>query len=223
MPWSFVLCEEYEKAYGEDLKEKLCDLFFDTKDGNVTRFRFWKLVTYLFSEGFMKKIYDWCEANGMLLTGHMVLEETIPLQLETNGSVMASYEYFHIPGVDMLGRDLPRDLLSSQVCSVAAQTGKKQVLTESFACCGWDLDFEGMKHILEYQLVKGVNLLCQLLAPYSFEGIRKEIIRPFIFSRIPGGMTTGISVILFPVWDFFCQREGLCVTCLCFIVFQADG
>ena len=185
MPWSFVLCDEYKKAYGEDLLEKLCDLFFDTETGNVTRFRFWKLVTYLFSEGFMKKIYDWCENNNTSLTGHMVLEETIPLQLETNGSVMASYEYFHIPGVDMLGRDLPRDLLSNQVCSVAAQTGKNQVLTESFACCGWDLNFEEMKHIFEYQTVKGVNLLCQHLAPYSFEGVRKRDYPPFHFYQNP--------------------------------------
>ena len=185
MPWSFVLCDEYEKAYGEDLLSKLCDLFFDTENGNVTRFRFWKLVTYLFSEGFMKKIYDWCNANNTSLTGHMVLEETLPLQLETNGSVMACYEYFHIPGVDMLGRDLPRDLLAIQPFSVAAQTGKKQVLTESFACCGWDLNFEEMKHILEYQMVKGVNLLCQHLAPYSFEGVRKRDYPPFHFFQNP--------------------------------------
>lgn len=84
-----------------------------------------------------------------------------------------------------IGRDLPRDLLAIQPFSVAAQTGKKQILTESFACCGWDLDFEEMKHILEYQMVKGVNLLCQHLVPYSLEGVRKRDFPPFHFFQNP--------------------------------------
>ena len=54
IPWSFILEEEYKKAYGEDLIPLLCDLFFEGDDGNVTRFRFWKLITYLFSENYIQ-------------------------------------------------------------------------------------------------------------------------------------------------------------------------
>lgn len=175
LPWSFILDEEYKKAYGERLIPKLCDLFLDGgDDGKVTRFRFWKLVSYLFSENFMGKIYKWCNENGTELTGHMVLEEGLTDAIESNGAVMPNYEYMHIPGVDKLSLELNRYLMPSQVTSVCAQLGKKQILTESFAMCGWDVSFEELKHIYEWQMVKGINLLCQHLSPYSLEGLRKR-------------------------------------------------
>ena len=174
IPWSFTLCDEYEKAYGEKLIPVLYDLFEDTETSVTTRFRFWKLVTKLFSENFLGRIYDWCNKNDSHLTGHMVCEESFNSQLDSNGACMPNYEYFHIPGVDKLGRGVGRDLLAPQVTSVAAQLGKKQILTESFAMCGWDVSFEELKWILEWQMVKGVNLLCQHLAGYSLGGIRKR-------------------------------------------------
>ena len=174
IPWSFTFEDEYRKAYGDELLPKLYDLFEDTETGNVTRFRFWKLVTHLFSENFMGKIYKWCEENGVMLTGHMVLEEGHTDALEANGAIMPNYEYMHIPGVDKLDQNPNRYLMPSQVTSVCAQLGKKQILTESFACCGWDVTFEELKHVYEWQMVKGVNLLCQHLAGYSLEGLRKR-------------------------------------------------
>ena len=174
IPWSFILEEEYKKAYGTSLTERLYDLFSDKAEANETRFKFWKLVTRLFTENFLGRIYDWCEKNGSHLTGHMVCEETINSQLESNGSVMPNYEYFHIPGVDKLGRSVDRLLLLPQITSVCAQLGKKQILSETFALCGWDVSFEELKWIYEWQMVKGVNLLCQHLAGYSLAGIRKR-------------------------------------------------
>lgn len=174
MPWSFTLEDEYKKAYGESLLPRLCDLFFDTENGSVTRFRFWKLITYLFSENYMGRIYKWCNDNCVMLTGHAVCEEGHTDALEANGAIMPNYEYMHIPGVDKLALEVNRYLLNPQVTSVCAQLGKKQILTESFAMCGWDVSFEELKHIYEWQMVKGVNLLCQHLAPYSLEGLRKR-------------------------------------------------
>ena len=174
IPWSFILDEEYKKTYGESLIPLLYDLFGDTETGNVTRFRFWKLVTYLFSENFMGKIYKWCNDNGVKLTGHMVLEEGLTDAIESNGAIMPNYEYMHIPGVDKLALEPNRYLMPSQVTSVCAQLGKKQILTESFAMCGWDVSYEELKHVYEWQMVKGINLLCQHLAGYSLEGIRKR-------------------------------------------------
>lgn len=52
---------------------------------------------------------------------------------------MPFYEYEHIPGIDWLGKETERPLAAKQVGSVAAQLGKKQVLTETFGCCGWDV------------------------------------------------------------------------------------
>jgi hypothetical protein len=59
IPWSFVLPQEYKNAYGEDLIPHLHELFMAVGDYKTTRFRFWRLVTKLFSGVFAKTIYHW--------------------------------------------------------------------------------------------------------------------------------------------------------------------
>jgi len=185
IPWSFILPDEYKKAYSEDLLDVLPDLFIDTETSSRTRFRFWHTVCELFADNFIKRIYDWCEKNGTLLTGHMVLEERLGDQVTSNGAVMPNYEFFHIPGMDWLARHTNNCLTPVQLVSVANQLDKKQILTETFACCGWGLSFEEMKWIYEWQMGRGVNLMCEHLSPYSMAGIRKRDYPAFHFYQSP--------------------------------------
>lgn len=174
IPWSFVLQDEYKKEYTEDLLPLLKDLFFDTDTSKNTRVKFYRLVTKLFSESFLGQVYKWCDERGLKLTGHMVLEEDLETQLTPNGAVMPQYEYFHIPGMDWLGRGEVCKMNMLQLSSVAAQLGKKQVLSETFALTGWNMGFEEMRKLFEQQMVRGVNLLCTHLCAYSLRGIRKR-------------------------------------------------
>ena len=48
------------------------------------------------------------------------------------------------------------------------------MLTETFACAGWDVTPKELKRIAEWQYVNGVNLMCQHLYPYSIRGQRKR-------------------------------------------------
>jgi hypothetical protein len=185
IPWSFILPREYHRAYGEDLLPHLAELFLPVEDYEKTRFQFWKLVTDLFSKNFMKQIYDWCEAHQLKLTGHMVLEETLEAQLTSNGAVMSHFEYFHIPGMDWLGRPIFNCLTPLQVSSVAHQLGKKQILSETFALCGHNVGHDELKGILEWQMVRGITLLCPHLQGYSLRGIRKRDYPPAMYYQQP--------------------------------------
>ena len=185
IPWSFILPEEYARAYGEDLLMLLPQLFMPIGDYQQTRINFWKLVTELFSRNFMKKIYDFCDERGLKLTGHVVLEEDLLCQLVSNGACMPHYEYFHIPGMDWLGRHNKPSLTPYQVGSVARQLGKKQVLSETFACCGHGVGHDELKWIYEYQMVRGINLLCQHLQGYSNRGLRKRDYPPAMYIQQP--------------------------------------
>lgn len=185
IPWSFVLPEEYEKAYSEDLISHLPELFFEIGEYKKTRFRFWKLVTNLFANAYIKQIYEYLDKNGMRLTGHMVMEDNLLIQITSNGAVMPQYEYFHIPGVDWLSRNQINPLIPLQLSSVAHQTGKKQILTESFALCGHNVSFEELRWLLESQFVRGVNLLCPHLEGYSLRGIRKRDYPPAMYYQQP--------------------------------------
>lgn len=185
IPWSFVFKEEYQTRYGQDLYEHLEELFLEVRDYKQTRVKFWKMVTELFSEAFMKQIYDQCQEWGMKLTGHMVCEESLLSQLASNGACMPHYEYMDIPGMDWLGRNIEECLTPLQVSSVAEQMGQDSVLSETFALCGHNVSFAELKGIYEWQMVHGINLLCPHLEGYSNRGIRKRDYPPAMYIQQP--------------------------------------
>ncbi len=185
IPWSFKLPAEYKNKYGEDILDRLIELYKPIGNYKQTRIKFWKLVTDLFSAHFMKPIYDWCVAHNYQFTGHLVLEEDFVCQIVSNGACMPHYEYFTMPGMDWLGRHNHKVLTQHQLKSAARQLGKKQVLSETFACCGHNVGHDELKWIYEYQMVNGVTVLCQHLEGYSNRGLRKRDYPPAMYIQQP--------------------------------------
>ena len=173
-PWSFILDEEYKKAYGESLLSNLPALFAEVEGYTVVRYRYWKLVRDLFTAAFNEQIYAWCQSHNQLYTGHMTFEEDYWGHMQCSGAAMPNYEFMDIPGMDHLSRRLADINVIMQLTSVANQLGKKQILSETFALCGWDVSFEDLRWIYESQMVRGINYLCQHLEGYSLRGIRKR-------------------------------------------------
>ena len=173
-PYTKMIPKYFAEVYGEDVLDGL-GLLFVEKDGyRAFRYKFWKAMQTLMLENFAKKIYDWCDKYGYKLTGHYVEESMLYSQMWCCGGIMPFYEYEHIPGIDYLGKDIVNTVASKQVSSVAAQLGKKQVMTETFACCGWDITPNEVRLIAESQYAGGVNLMCQHLLPYREHGQRKR-------------------------------------------------
>ena len=133
----------------------------------------------------MHQIQNWCHAHGWQLTGHLVLEETLHHQICSNGVAMPHYEYFDIPGMDNLGRFFTWVTCPLGLFSAAAQTGRRQILSETFALCGWAVSFADLKWLAQWQYVHGVNFLCQHLEGYSLRGIRKRDYPASLFIHQP--------------------------------------
>ena len=185
-PWSFPMIDTFKEKYGYDLLDKINELFFDEGSYMQTRVDFWKLATELFRDNFFKQIYDWCTENGYGFTGHLVCDDNLTGGLNGSGAQMPHYEYFTIPGMDWLGRAIKRRCYTAlSLGSAAAQFGKKQVLSETFACCGHNVSHEELKAIFEGHLVRGVNLLCTHLEGYSNRGIRKRDYPPAMYYQQP--------------------------------------
>ena len=185
LPWSFILEDEFAARYGYSLVDNLDALFFDKEVSDKVRVDYWQLVTDLFSESFFKQIYDWCDEHGYKLTGHLVCEEDFVSQIMSNGACMPHYEYFHIPGMDWLGRGVFDCLTPMQLSSAAAQLGKKQILSETYAASGHSVPHDDLKRIYEWQMVHGVNLLCTHLEGYTLRGIRKRDYPPAMYYQQP--------------------------------------
>ena len=173
-PYSDTLPAIFEKECGYPLIPSLAALFFDYAGAEEIRYDYYRLIHRLFTEGFIRPIYEWCEKNGVKITGHAVEESSLSGQMMCCGGVMPFYEYEHIPGIDYLGRGIANALAPKQLGSVCAQLGKKYALSEMFACCGWDVTPRELKRIAEMQYANGVNLMCQHLYSYSIRGQRKR-------------------------------------------------
>ena len=185
IPWSFVFRDEYKKRYNEDIYEHLEELFLSVNDYKQTRVNFWYMVTDLFVNAYIKQIHDKCTQWGYKLTGHMSEEESMLIQVTPNGACMPHYEYFDIPGMDWLGRDIFDCLTPMQLSSVCEQLGKKQVMAETFALCGHNVSLAELKGIYEWQMVHGINIMCQHLEGYSIRGIRKRDYPPAMYYQQP--------------------------------------
>lgn len=173
-PFSERMEKWFEDEYGYSVLDALPALFYDYGGAEKYRYDYHKMTNRKFTENFSKKIYDWAEANGVKITGHFIEEQSLSGQMLCCGDIMPQYMYEHIPGMDYLGRGLQTDLPTKQLGSACAQLGRKEVLSEMFACCGWDVTPSELKHIAELQYSSGVNIMCQHLYPYSIRGQRKR-------------------------------------------------
>lgn len=180
-----VLLTEFQKEYGIDVLDALGALFVDCEQSFEFRFQYWRLMSKLYIENFAKQIFDWCDKHNCKLTGHTIEESKLFMQMWCCAGVMPFYEYEHIPGIDWLGREISNEMSPKQVSSVAMQLGKKQVLTETFACTGWDVTPKELKRVAEWQFVNGVNLMCHHLYPYSIRGQRKRDYPTFFSEHNP--------------------------------------
>ena len=181
LAWSDTLPQKFRYEMGYEILDYLPMLWREYEGYEKVRYDFWRCANDAFVISFMKNIYDWCEEHHCLVTGHIMLEESIFGQMTSTGGVMPFYEYEHIPGIDWLRRRIESPVIAKQVGSVACQLGKKQVITESYALTGWNVSFEELKWILDWQFVNGVNMLCQHLMAYSLKGSRKRDYPPSHF------------------------------------------
>ncbi|MBQ9759933.1 MAG: hypothetical protein IJW16_01140 [Clostridia bacterium] len=165
--YSRFIRDAYMKEFGEDVCDSLAYLFTHDERGYQFRERYYTIMARLYTETFYKTLYDWCEAHNCKLTGHSIQETPLSGAMTGGGNCSSTYAYEQIPGIDWLGRECGTEQMPRQIGSVASQLGIKQILTETFACCGYDVTPKELKSVGEFQFFHGVNLLCQHLYPYS--------------------------------------------------------
>ena len=169
-----VIASKFKEIYGEDILDGIGLLFVKKGGYKKFRYRYYKLCQSLMLNSFAKQIYEWCDANGVCLTGHYIEERSLFSQMLFNAGVMPFYEYEHIPAIDWLCKRYMSVVLARQLGSVCAQLGKKEAMSETFAMAGWDASPKELKSIAEFQYFYGVNKTCQHLLPYSEYGERKN-------------------------------------------------
>jgi len=174
LPFTTDFPETFQAAYGEDILEKLPELFWEQPQGvSLARYRYHDHVAERFAEAFADTIGNWCEKYGIMLTGHMMEEPTLWSQTAALGDCMRSYRSFQLPGIDMLC-DKRELTTAKQAQSAAHQYGRPGVLSELYGVTNWDFDFRHHKMQGDWQAALGVSVRVPHLYWVSMRGEAKR-------------------------------------------------
>ncbi len=178
--WTPDLFEVFEKQWGYDLKLNLPSLSEKVGDWKKVRHNYAKTLLWLFIERWSKPQYKYCKENNLIYTGHYWEHGWPGMALGPDN--MAMYAYHQMPGIDMLfnrfdekspGAQFGNIRSVKELASVANQLGRHRTLSETYGGAGFDLTFEDMKRLGDWQYVLGVNFLNQHFSSYTLTGARK--------------------------------------------------
>lgn len=175
LPWTMGFTNSFQDTYGVDLCEYLPELFWDLPDGKVSKIRYWyhDHAAELFATSFADQCGAWCEKHGLMLTGHMLEEQSLESQTHSLGEAMRSYRSFQLPGIDMLC-DYIELTTAKQAQSASHQYGREGVLSELYGVTNWDFDFRGHKFQGDWQAALGVTVRVPHLSWVSMRGEAKR-------------------------------------------------
>lgn len=175
-PYTEKLPEIYRKRYGEDFFDTLPEIVWNKSTSTADRtprYRYLRLISELFDDGFLKPIYQWCQRRNLQYAGHLMCEHSLQKQSEYSGEAMRHYRFFHIPGVDML-HDAREFTTVKQAVSVARQDGRKRVLCELDGVTDWDFPFVGHFCHGNWQAALGISMRVPHHAWYTMGGNAKR-------------------------------------------------
>jgi hypothetical protein len=177
--WTPDLFEQFEKRWGYDLVPHLVSLLDEVGDWKKVRHDYYGILLELFINRWSKPWFEYTEKNNLKWTGHY-WEHGWPNPYH-GGDNMAMYAYHQVPAIDMLFNSLEDrpDQFGNiravkELSSIANQFGRARTLSETYGAAGWELTFQDMKRLGDWEYVLGVNLMNQHLTYMSLNGDRKH-------------------------------------------------
>ena len=163
-PWTPKILEEFKTRKGYDVQPYLVSFFAPELSEEVRRVKadYWSVWSDLFRDNFFKVQADWCRENKIEYIVHLNHEDQIPGLIKSEGDYFKNMLYVGIPGVDAIWSQIWMDHVADypKLASSAAHLfGKPRAFTESFAAFTHRPTVPQAKWVLDYQLVRGINLV----------------------------------------------------------------
>jgi hypothetical protein len=134
-PWKKNLSDEIYSRFGWKPEDKWLTIMFDEgNEGKKLRYQYFSLVSEFMSRYHFRSVKEYCNSQGIKASGHLLLEESLPIQALLYGDIMACYREMDIPGIDVL-TGMPeftrRYLYSSRMAASAAELNENtEVMSE---------------------------------------------------------------------------------------------
>lgn len=196
LPWYASFDKVFLEKYGYDIKEHVYKLYCNEDDYKKVRYQYWTLLQKQLEVCYFAMISKWCRKNGLLFSGHLMMEDTLFLQIKRACAVMPYYKYFDIPGIDILmgymnwKNDPIIDNGSTefytnsmyttpmQAVSAAHQAGKEHILCEMYGVTTNGMGFRDFEYYFDHYASMGINHRSVHGIFYSLHGRAKRMYPP---------------------------------------------
>jgi hypothetical protein len=164
VPWTDQSLNDFQSSKGYDLTALLPDLLMSnpSQDAHRVQADYYDVWSALFRDNFFKVQADWCAANGMEYIVHLDNDNDIPLLVPTTGDFFRAMRYVQVPGVDTIWRQIWPGIIADFPKRPSSSThlnGRPRAFTESYAAYGRGLTLEQAKWVMDFQFVRGINLI----------------------------------------------------------------
>ncbi len=196
LPWGNSLIKAFREKWGYDIRDKVALLFMDEAGYEAVRCHYWLTLQDLLRASYFEQVHDWCVVNNIQFSGHLMMEDTLEMQLMRAGACMPYYKYFDIPGIDHLTAEMQwryaplptrygnlREgyyLTPLQCCSAANQAGQKKILAEMYGVSSENLAFRDQKNMFDHFAAFGINHKSVHGIFYSLRGRGKRAYPPHV-------------------------------------------
>ncbi|MFH0797134.1 MAG: glycosyl hydrolase [Candidatus Omnitrophota bacterium] len=189
IPWRQDFPAFFKKRYGYILLPRLKYLFaYDSGNGpeaQKVREDFADLVTTLFADNYLKPLRVWCRRHGVYLMGHLNNDDFLDANLRGGGDYLYQLKQFDVPGIDVVTRQIFPDKerrrqntksydfirynsnFPKLASSAAHQKNSRYALCEIFDAFGFGLTLAEMKWLVNYHIVRGINMFVPASLNYS--------------------------------------------------------
>lgn len=175
IPYTPKIFAEFKKRKGYDVQPYIAAFFTPSLTGKQKRVKadYWDVWSDLFSENYFGVQAKWCEENGLKYLVHLNKEDNMPGLVHSEGDFFKDMRHVQMPGVDAIWDQIWPGKISDYpkyASSAAHVFGNPRAFTESFAAYDPKPNIQQAKWILDYQFVRGINMVEVMFVPASSKG-----------------------------------------------------
>ena len=152
-PYTDGIENEYRERFGADLFDGLA------AGDEKCLADYISLLGEKLRSSYVDKVAAWCEAHGVLMTGHLLGEEDIRTAVMASGDALRVLRGFSVPGMDEIWTHIGKDTewLTLATVSAASRYKKNGALAELFAFGPCDQPIARMLQMIDLAALFGVD------------------------------------------------------------------
>lgn len=174
-PWTPKIISIFKEKKGYDITPFIASFFtpLANEKQKLAKADYWDVWSDLFRDNFFKVQADWCGANNLEYMVHIDHEDKLMDLARTEGDYFKDMRFVAVPGVDAIWNQVWYDKVADfpkLASSAAHMYGRPRALSETFAGYNPRPTVEDARWVINYQLVRGINLFEYMFWPASASG-----------------------------------------------------